>query len=94
MNVESVVDEPRPWTALVTSAARSWRPALAGALAGALFAVLVPPAIDAARELFHAASQDEAATRTALVWPTRELPREWRWSPPGVRVDHMFRRPR
>jgi len=93
MHAESLADEPRPWTALV-STARSWRPVLAGALAGALLTLLLPPAIDAVRDRVRAASQDEDATRTAKVWPTRELPREWRWSPPGVRVDHMFRRPR
>jgi hypothetical protein len=36
-----------------------------------------------------------AATRGAAAddaFPARELPREWRWSPPSVDVEPMFRR--
>ena len=94
MNVESVSYEPGPWSDLAACVARSWRLALACALAGALFATLVPPAFDAVRELARSASQERPAAGTAAVWPTPELPRQWRWSPPGVQVDHMFRRPR
>lgn len=94
MNAESVADGPRPRSDLTATVVSVWRLALACAVAGALFAMLVPPAIDAVRELVRSPSQDRAAARSAAAWPTPELPRQWRWSPPGVQVDHMFRRPR
>jgi hypothetical protein len=77
-----------------------WRRALAGALVGALLACLALAALPAGRGLLGAAAGFEAPAgrqemaSPAREWPPRPLPREWRWSPRGVRVDHMFRQPR
>jgi hypothetical protein len=30
-------------------------------------------------------------TQVAREWPVRPLPREWRWSPPTVKYEHMYR---
>lgn len=73
----------------------SWRAALAGVLLGAFLASVLPPALDAAGTVVRAALRpDDARPAVVREWPSRPLPREWRWSPPGVKVDHMFRKPR
>ncbi len=36
----------------------------------------------------------EGMAAAAREWPTRPIPAEWRWSPPGVDVDAMFRKSR
>ena len=75
--------------------ARSWRVALGGALLGAFLASVLPPALDAAGKAVRAALRsDDAGPAVVREWPVRPLPREWRWSPPGVKVDHMFRQRR
>lgn len=74
-----------------------WRALLAGVLAGAFLASLGPAAIPAARGLVGTAAGFEKFTgrqqpaSSAAAWPRQPLPREWRWSPPGVDVDRMFR---
>lgn len=32
-----------------------------------------------------------ASIAVAPEWPDRPLPREWRWSPPAVKYEQMFR---
>lgn len=34
--------------------------------------------------------RDEVAA-TAVTFPARELPREWRWAPQSVETEHMYR---
>jgi hypothetical protein len=86
--------------ATLSEPSSTWRAALAGALVGALLAGFALAAMPAARGLLGAAAGlDTLAGRQQLVssaqeWPRRPLHREWRWSPRGVGVDHMFRQPR
>lgn len=74
---------------------RSWRVALGGALLGALLASVLAPALHTAGTVLSAAVRVEGAGPAVVrEWPARPLEREWRWSPPGVKVDHMFRKSR
>jgi hypothetical protein len=81
-----------PWGA---SAVRAWRTLLLGLALGIGLGAALPPAwgglSGAARTALAAASGSAAAQRE---WEPRPLPREWRWSPPGVDVSGMFRRSR
>jgi hypothetical protein len=82
------------------SAASAWRAGVAGALAGALLTAVALAGRPLGQELARVASSfGSAATRQEAAsppeqWRRRPLPREWRWSPPRVDVDHMFRKPR
>jgi hypothetical protein len=77
------------------ASARSWRVALGGALLGAFLAIVLPPLLNAAAQAVRVAVRvDDARPAIVREWPERPLPREWRWSPPGVKVDHMFRKRR
>jgi len=38
-------------------------------------------------ERWHGPGEAEVAPRE---WPSRPLPREWRWSPPGLDLDGMY----
>ena len=70
---------------------RSWRLALVGAIAGALFATLVPPAFVQARDAVdRVAAELTPPPPPARVVKGPELTREWRWSPPGVNVESMY----
>jgi hypothetical protein len=38
-----------------------------------------------------AASEKSAVAEASVTYPARELPREWRYEPQGVRYHHMYR---
>ena len=75
---------------------RNWRAALAGAVAGALLATLAPAAVELTREAWRSAVRELviAPTPATDAYPPRPLSPEWRWSPPGVDVEQMFRKKR
>jgi hypothetical protein len=40
----------------------------------------------------RAIPEQTAALDTEVAFPARELPPEWQWHPPGVAVEHMYRK--
>jgi hypothetical protein len=67
---------------------RSWRHLVAGFAAGALSVATL--AYAAATQWPPAAHRASVAAAGEEAW-ARELPREWRWTPPSVSVEHMYR---
>ena len=74
----------------------AWRPSPYGVLLAALLvAALFLGGLGLSGTLERrAAAQAAAEPAPTLVLPTRELAPEWRWRPPPVDVDRMFRRAR
>ncbi len=71
---------------------RLHRGRLAGFLLGFLLAILGFALAGSALRLAQTPSQEGAsAAPPSSVAPAPELPREWRYSPPGVEYEHMYR---
>jgi len=69
---------------------QGWRrPMLAGLLLGALLGAAASAALAPQGIAITLGSEERA--RPARERPPEPLPREWRWSPRGVRYEHMFR---
>jgi hypothetical protein len=68
-----------------------WWPALsAAALAGVVLGVAIS-SVDLKGSGIAGEPSDAPILREL---PHRPIPLEWRWSPPGVKTDHMFRKAR
>jgi hypothetical protein len=77
-----------PTGACVRPARRAWRALAAGFAAGAVVAAAVAYAAPALPPLPLRSVRPTALEQS---FPVRELPREWRWAPQSVSVEHMFR---
>lgn len=65
-----------------------WLGAALGALLGALGFAAAESALGVVRAAF---APETAVAENVREFPSRELPREWRWEPQGVRFEHMYR---
>ena len=66
-----------------------WAPVL-GALA--IGAVLGAGATDLTEGFVARIGPSYEPAVVVQAWPTKPLPREWRWSPPTVKYEHMYYR--
>jgi hypothetical protein len=66
-----------------------WTPVLAALAIGGL---LGAGAMDLSDSVAARISASREPTAVVKEWPARPLPREWRWSPPTVKYEHMYSR--
>jgi hypothetical protein len=99
----ALITRPGPWMAVPgcpsgtcrPASRRSWRNLLAGFATGGLAVGTLAYAAAAWGPLAlpgaSAAAAPEAGPASPEASFARELPREWRWTPPSVSVEHMYR---
>lgn len=75
---------------------REWSrpyPLLLGMVLGLTLGALGFAILASATDLLPSVQADATASEGGAVeFPARELSREWRWSPKGLEVEHMYRR--
>ncbi len=77
-----------PWLGVEPRRTGRWVLASAGLALGLLLGSAVTTAATHGLEAWQEVETVETAVQE---WPKRPLPKEWRWSPPGVKYQHMFR---
>lgn len=77
------------WSFGAAQRPRAWPTLVSVFLIGMLLGTAVTGAATVAIGRSRGLDQPAAVVR---AWPERPLPRAWRWSPPVVKVDRMFRK--